>query len=160
MNKEQQFDMIDYKIITALSEDARISANSIANNIGINERTVRRRIENLVKKGALRFSVIVEPSAFGYMSIADINLSVSNEIFDEFVEEMERDCNVSYIAAGWGRSNLSIETRFINNEEMYEYINNYLPSKEGVEIINFFIIPKIIYNIDQWKPTKKDFKNK
>lgn len=157
MVKLKQFDQIDYKIIEKLSIDARMSANAIAKDLEINERTVRRRIENLVNSKAIRFSTIIEPSVFGYMSVADINLFVDPQIIEKFVQDLKKETNVSYIAAGWGKSNLSIETRFKDNEEMYEYINKHLPSIEGVEVINFFIIPKIVYNIDQWKPKKSDF---
>ncbi len=65
-----------------------------------------------------------------------------------------------YIATGWGEANLSIETRFKDNNQMYEYINNTLKHMDGIRVINFFIIPKIIYNINQWLPTEDDFTEK
>lgn len=148
----KKYDALDYQIIAELSQDARASAKTIADTIGANERTVRRRIEQLVDMGAVRFSAIFEPSAFGYTSIADINLAVDKGIYNEFVEKLKNNPNISYIATGWGEANLSIETRFRDNEEMYDYIERYLPSLDGINVLNFFIIPKILYNIDQWHP--------
>lgn len=157
--KMKSFDKIDYKIIKELSEDARMPAAKIAANTGINERTIRRRLNNLVEIGAIRITTIVAPEMFGYQSIADINLKVAPEVYDDFVEDCKKNPNVCYIATGWGKANLAIETRFLNNEEMYDFINSTLPQIEGVEVINFFIIPKIIYNIDQWLPVESDFKD-
>ena len=157
--KMKSFDKIDFKIIKELSKDARISASEIARTIDVNERTVRRRINNLVESKAIRITTIVDPSMFGYHSIADINLKVDEEIYDEFIESCKKNPNVCYIASGWGKANLAIETRFLDNEEMYNFINYKLPETKGVEVINFFIVPKIIYNIDEWTPVESDFKD-
>lgn len=156
--KIKSFDKIDYQIIKELSKDARASASQIAKSIDVNERTVRRRITNLVETKAVRITTIVDPSMFGYHSIADINLKIDEKIYDEFIESCKQNPNVCYIASGWGKANLAIETRFLDNEEMYDFINYTLPQTEGIEVINFFIIPKIIYNIDHWLPVESDFK--
>lgn len=157
--KIRSFDKIDFKIINELYKDVRTSASKIARTIGVNERTVRRRIDKLIESKAIRIATIVEPSMFGYNSIADINLKVEDSVFDDFVESCKKNPNVCYIAFGWGKANLAIETRFLDNEEMYNFINHTLPETEGVEVINFFIIPKIIYNIDEWLPVESDFKD-
>ncbi|SFC33247.1 AsnC-type helix-turn-helix domain-containing protein [Alkalibacterium subtropicum] len=156
--KEKNYDQTDYKIIQELSKDARKSVAKIARKIDVNERTVRRRIEKLIQDNTLRITTIVDPSSFGYNAIADINLKVDEAVYDDFVEECKADPNVCYIATGWGKANLSIETRFLDNENMYDFINKTLPETAGVEVINYFIIPKIIYNIDEWLPVKEDFK--
>ncbi len=157
--KIKHYDQVDYMIIKELSKDARASASVIAEKTNINERTVRRRITRLIESNAIRVTTIVEPSVFGYHSIADINLKVAPQVYDVFIESCKQNPNVCYIATGWGDANLAIETRFLDNEEMHEYINFTLPQTEGVEVVNFFIIPKIIYNIDQWLPNSTDFKD-
>lgn len=156
--KVKNYDRIDYQIIKELSQDARVSASIISEKIGVNERTVRRRINKLVEDNAIRITTIVDPGMFGYHSIADINLKVDESVYKDFVDSCINNPNVCYIASGWGEANLSIETRFLDNEEMYDYIHYTLPQTEGIEVVNFFIIPKIIYNIDQWLPTESDFK--
>lgn len=157
-NRIKPYDQIDYMIINELSKNARASAALIASKIDVNERTVRRRINHLIDTNAIRITTIVDPGKFGYQSIADINLKVEPEVYENFIESCKKNPNVCYIATGWGKANLAIETRFLNNEEMYDFINFTLPETEGIEVINFFIIPKIIYNIDQWLPTSTDFK--
>ncbi len=152
------FDKIDYKIIKELSKDARMSASKIAKEINVNERTVNRRINNLIQSKAIRIATIVDPGVFEYHSIADINLKVDLSVYDEFVEDCKKNPNVCYIATGWGEANLSIETRFLNNEQMYDFIHSTLSETKGVKVTNFFIIPKIIYNIDSWMPVESDFK--
>jgi DNA-binding Lrp family transcriptional regulator len=157
---KNNYDTLDYQIIQELSNNSRKSAAQISKATNINERTIRRRIDRLIKDGAIRFSTIIDPSKFGYHSISDINLKVAPEHLEDFIEHAKSSPNICYIATGWGESNLSIETRFLDNTEMYDYINTVLPNIPGVEVLNFFIIPKIIYNIDEWIPNEKDFKIK
>ncbi len=157
-DKIKLFDQIDYQIIKELSKNARASAAEIANTINVNERTVRRRINHLLDTNAIRVTTIVDPNVFGYHSIVDINLKVKPDVYDDFVETCKKNPNICYIATGWGQANLAIEGRFLNNEEMYEYIEFTLPKTKGVDVVNFFIIPKIIYNIDSWLPIASDFK--
>ena len=156
--KVKSYDQVDYMIIKELSHNARVSAAQISEKIDVNERTVRRRITRLIDSGAIRITTIVDPSVFGYHSIADINLKVDPEVYNDFINSCKENPNVCYIATGWGEANLAIETRFLDNEEMYDYIHYTLPETKGVEVVNFFIIPKIIYNIDQWLPNENDFK--
>lgn len=157
--KIKLYDKTDFKIIQELSKNARASSAEIAKMIGINERTVRRRIQNLLDTEAIRVGTIVNPSMFGYHSIVDINLKVAPEIYEDFVEDCKINPNICYMATGWGEANLAVQARFLNNEEMYQYINFVLPHIEGVKVINYFIIPHIIYDIDCWMPVESDFKD-
>lgn len=152
-------DKLDYYIIKELAVDARTSASDIAKKLDVNERTVSRRITKLTEDKVIHTTSIVDPTVFGYNSIADINLRVDENHYDSFIAQAIENPNVCYIATGWGEANISIETRFKDNNQMYEYINNTLKHTEGVKVINFFIIPKIIYNINQWLPTEEDFKD-
>ncbi len=153
-------DKTDYLIIKELSNDARQSSTDIAKKLNINERTVRRRITQLVDNKIIRITTIVDPSHFDYKSIADINLKVTEEVYDDFILECTNNPNVCYIATGWGEANLSIEARFKDNDEMYQFIRHTLKNKPGVSVINYFIIPRIIYNIDRWLPPESDFNNR
>lgn len=150
-------DKTDYYIVKELAKNARKSAADIAKELNINERTVSRRITKLIEDKVIHTTTIVDPAIFGYNSIADINLKVEEEYYESFIEESINNPNVCYIATGWGEANLSIETIFKDNNKMYEFINNTLKHKEGVKVVNFFIIPKVIYNINQWLPTEEDF---
>ena len=157
--KIKQYDQIDYKILQELSKNARASAAEIAKTIDVNERTIRRRIQNLLDTEAIRVGTIVNPAVFGYHSIVDINLKVDPEIYDDFVEQCKNDPHICYMASGWGDANLAMQGRFQNNEELYHFINSTLPQIKGVEVVKFFIIPHIIYDIDCWMPVESDFKD-
>jgi len=154
-----QFDQTDHKIILALHRDARTSASEIARDLNANERTIRKRIDRLVRLGAIRLTAIIDPDVFGYNTAADIFLEVDadreNEVIDIFLKTPE----VSYIAFGQGTNDLSIECRFRSNDDMREFLRKKLPAIEGVQIRGYSLVPRIIRNIDEWMPRDEDFRS-
>ncbi len=154
---KKQFDQLDHKIIQALHKDARLSASQIARDLDANERTIRKRIDRLVRLGAIRLTAIIDPEAFGYLTAVDIFLEVDAEKEDEVIKEFLITPDVSYIAFGEGTKDLSIECRFKTNEDLREFIRKKIPSIEGVQIRGYSLVPRIIRNIDEWMPQDTDF---
>lgn len=153
-----QFDKTDQKIILALHKDARTSASEIARDLNANERTIRKRIDRLVRLGAIRLTAIIEPEAFGYVTAVDIFLEVDADREDEVIDIFLNTTEVSYIAFGQGTKDLSIECRFRDNDDMREFLRKRLPTIEGVQIRGYSLVPRIIRNIDEWMPTDEDFR--
>jgi DNA-binding Lrp family transcriptional regulator len=154
---KSDFDFIDQKIIQLLHEDARTSASEIARALDANERTIRKRIDRLVRMGAIRLTAIVSPEAFGYLTAVDIFLEVEPEQEDEVIQNFLNTSEVSYIALGQGNRDLSIECRFKSNDDMREFLRKYLPSINGVTVRGYSLVPRIIRNIDSWLPKDIDF---
>jgi len=156
MNK--QFDQTDYKIIQILHKDARTSASEIARALGANERTIRKRIDRLVKLGAVRLTAIIDPDVFGYIIAVDIFLEVDADQEDAVINKFLSTPEISYIALGQGTKDLSIECRFKDNNEMRQFLRKKLPTIEGVQIRGYSLVPRIIRNIDEWMPRDDDFR--
>lgn len=153
------FDQMDHKIIKALHKDSRLSASEIARSLNANERTIRKRIDRLVRMGAVRLTAIVDPEVFGYLTAVDIFLEVDEDREDEVIERFLTFPEVSYIALGEGTKDLSLECRFKSNERMREFLRKKLPAIEGVQIRGYSLVPRIIRNIDEWMPGDDDFVN-
>jgi Lrp/AsnC family transcriptional regulator, regulator for asnA, asnC and gidA len=151
------YDKTDYQIIRILHKDSRASASEIARELKANERTIRKRIDRLVRLGAVRMTAIIEPEAFGYTTAVDIFLEVDSDREEEVIEIFMNTREVSYIALGQGTKDLSIECRFKSNEEMHTFLRKKLPTIEGVQIRGYSLVPRIIRNIDEWMPRESDF---
>jgi len=155
---KNQFDQTDYQIIRILHQDARTSASEIARVLNANERTIRKRIERLVRLGAVRLTAIIDPEVFGYVTAVDIFLEVETKLEEDVISKLMTMPEISYIALGQGTKDLSIECRFKNNDEMHQFLRKKLPSIEGVQTRGYSLVPRIIRNIDEWMPTNDDFK--
>jgi DNA-binding Lrp family transcriptional regulator len=154
-----QFDQTDHKIILALHRDARTSASEIARDLNANERTIRKRIDRLVRLGAVRLTAIIDPEVFGYDTAVDIFLEVDADRENEVIDIFLKTAEVSYIAFGQGTNDLSIECRFRSTDNMREFLRKKLPAIEGVQIRGYSLVPRIIRNIDEWMPRDEDFRS-
>jgi Lrp/AsnC family transcriptional regulator, regulator for asnA, asnC and gidA len=155
MKKEQ--DILDYRILLELKSDSRKSASEIARIVGANERTVRKRIYRMVNNGAIRLTAIVNPFEFGYVTAVDIFLEVEPEKEQQVIECLSNMQEISYLAFGQGTHDLSIEGRFKDNDDMREFLRKTLPEIEGVKVLGYALVPRILRNIDEWMPKLEDF---
>jgi Lrp/AsnC family transcriptional regulator, regulator for asnA, asnC and gidA len=150
-------DSLDYEIIQALNKDARLPASEIARSIGVNERTVRKRIERLVSEGYIRLVAILDPVKFGYVTAADIFLEVDPSVEEAVLDELMAMPEVTYIAFGQGNNEVSIEARFKDNQLLREFIRRRLVNLPGVTVTRYTLVPRILRNIDEWMPGPQDF---
>jgi len=154
----QVFDQTDYHIIRLLHNNARTPASEIARELNANERTIRKRIDRLIRMGVFRLTAIINPEAFGYLIAVDIFLEIDSNFEESIIQIFQKLPEISYIALGQGTRDVSIECRFKSNEAMNEFMRKILPSIEGVQIRGFSLVPHVIRNIDEWMPKEEDFK--
>ena len=155
--RRHSFDLVDYRILQELQMDARKPAAEIARKLGLNERTVRNRIDRMVEAGAIRLTCIVDPNYFGYVITADIFLEVDLDREQAVIQALLAMPEVSYLAFGQGTQDLSIEVRFKNNEQLREFLRSGLPAIPGVHVKGYALVPRILRNIDEWMPPPEDF---
>ncbi len=150
-------DSLDFAIIQRLHRDGRLPATAIARSVGVDERTVRNRINRMVKLGAIRIVAIAEPLAFNYDTAADIFLKVETDKEAELVDLFLNMRHVSYLAYGPGSGEISLEVRLKNHAKLREFLVHTLPSIPGVKDISYTMVPQILKNIDEWLPGEEDF---
>jgi hypothetical protein len=64
---------------------------------------------------------------------------------------------ITYIAFGQGSTEISLEARFKNNDELREFLRHTLSELPGVKVTGYTLVPRILRNIDEWFPKKADF---
>lgn len=157
--RKTNLDKLDHQIISELHADARVTASDIARRTGANERTVRKRIDRLVSDGVLRLTAIIDPQAFGYIITTDIFLEADPGKEEAIIKRLKGMTEITYIAFGLDSQEISIEARFKDNGELRNFLLQVLPSIPGVTVMRYAIVPRILRNIDEWKPSEKDFGN-
>jgi DNA-binding Lrp family transcriptional regulator len=156
--KKVLLDHLDFQIIRALHEDARVAASEIAKRTGANERTIRKRIDHLVDDGVVRLTAIVDPAAFGYVTAADIFVEVPPAQEDATLQALMAMPEVTYLAFGQGTNEVSIAARFKDNDALRTFVRHTLPGLPGVQVLRFTYVPRILRNIDEWLPPMEEFK--
>jgi len=159
MNRNQfaLFDKTDFEIIRKLQNDSRQPAKKIADELNLNDRTVRKRIDRMIEMGVGRFALILDPAIFGYSVSVDIFLEIDLEKEEEIIDKLLGMPHISYLAFGQETNELSLEARYKSTEQLYEFLWKIIPGIEGVKVTKYALVPRIMRNIDEWLPSEEDF---
>jgi len=121
-------DDLDMKIINLLSENARMSNVDIANEIGVSEGTVRRRINEMVKKGIIEgFILLLDCKESEKCVKVFISLEVDHARLKGVADELIRDHEqIIAMYRTNSRFNLLCEAMFRSVIELQNFIDKYL----------------------------------
>jgi DNA-binding Lrp family transcriptional regulator len=144
-------DGIDRRVISLLVEDGRMSSTEISRRMGdVSERSVRYRIERLRRSGALRVSAIVNPSAFGYTTTADVMLDVAPGCLQDVAAHLVELDQVSYIAGSVGDGDLVAQVHARDPEELVRLVNEVIGTIPGILRIRTTIVPWKLKEVCDW----------
>ena len=130
----------DWELIKALSRDARTNSSVLAKDSGIHMSTVYRRIEALLKYGAIRISAIPNPSrltpgsANAYVILESEPVEI-NKIRDNLVHYPE----VHFIMTMSNRSGIILCIHSKDNETLFRFIQENISYANGVVNTETFI---------------------
>jgi Lrp/AsnC family transcriptional regulator for asnA, asnC and gidA len=158
MELSMALDVLDYKIIKELHQNARAEATEVARYVDAHERTVRNRIDRLLEKGAIRLATIVNPKTLGYVTSVHLTLEVDPESEEEVVQKLLSMQEVAYIAYGLNDHNiLLVQAHFKDNDDMREFLRRTVPLLPGTQIIRSILVARTLRQMDEWMPGSDDF---
>jgi Lrp/AsnC family transcriptional regulator, leucine-responsive regulatory protein len=102
------FDQIDQKIADKLSENGRVSMESLSREIGISSDTAKRRYQKLRENGVLKVTIQINPIKIGYQAICIFFAVISSEESLSIVNEISKIPDVISIMKTTGDYDLQI----------------------------------------------------
>jgi DNA-binding Lrp family transcriptional regulator len=126
------FDELSDKIVEILREDGRTSYPNVAQTLGVNESTVRRRFETLVTRGCVQLVTLVSASALGYETEVLLWLDVVPSAINFVAHELLDHRGVRFIAATLGQSSMMCEVIMPTNEDLFQFTTSTLARLEGI----------------------------
>lgn len=125
------FDETGLLILKALREDGRASLRSVAELLGVNESTVRRRFDTMRERGCAWVLTLVAASALGFESEIILNITVTPSRLDELARELASVVGVRFLAATLSGS-LICEVIMATTEDVYTFLTQRLGKIDGV----------------------------
>ena len=120
------------EIIAALDEDVRSTYTSLAKRIGVDQVTVRRRLDKLLESGLIRLGVLVDYSRIGPSLHVLFALSIRADSVDSVLEEVGKLQQVSWVTSVTGRFDSIALARFSSYDELGDFIHNDLNPIKGI----------------------------
>jgi Lrp/AsnC family transcriptional regulator, regulator for asnA, asnC and gidA len=146
-----ELDSTDRAIVDLLIEDGRMSSADIARRIGgVSERSVRYRLERMLRDRVIRVSAIVNPRAVGFGVTADVMLEVEPGHVQEVARRMAELEQVSYVACSTGDRDLSIQIYARDNQELYQFVTEVIGHVPAVRRTTTLLVPVVVKDVYDW----------
>jgi Lrp/AsnC family transcriptional regulator for asnA, asnC and gidA len=132
---------MDLKIIRSLSKDARKPYSTIADEVGVSDATVRKRIKRMVEDGIIKqFNLLLDYHKLGRIIKAFIGLRINPQKLHEIVEHLEVNPDIQVLYRTTGNVDLFLEVIFRDMEEL----NEFLESEMSIEGITGTVVTVVI----------------
>ena len=146
-----EFDKNDIQIVNMLLENGRMPASEIARRVGVSERIVRYRIDQLLENGIIQVTAIVIPEAFGLTIKADVWLEVDSDQIMTVARKLAKLDSVTYVACGIGENDISIQVVAADTQEIYHFVTEIVRKIPGVRKTTTSIVPVIVKDVYHWR---------
>ncbi|MFC5724513.1 Lrp/AsnC family transcriptional regulator [Streptomyces gamaensis] len=112
----------DRAMLAVLAQDGRAGYPELAKAAGRSESTVRRRLEQLRRTGALVLDIEVLPRHLGYHTEAALWATVAPGDLDAAGRALARHPRVAFVAATTGSANLAATVLCRDERDLYTYM--------------------------------------
>ena len=139
-----ELDDIDYGIVRALQENARIPFTTIAKELGVTEKTVRMRVQQMQDEGVLRLVGVVNPVKAGFNVQSMLQIAVEANKLDDVVAALNATVEVRLIVLTSGEYQLFIQVMVRDYNELSQFLMNKLNKIPGIVRVNVINELKIL----------------
>jgi DNA-binding Lrp family transcriptional regulator len=123
----------DRPLLGALARDGRLGYAELAEATGWSESTVRRRMDQLRRTGAVFYDVEVDPTPMGYRARVMLWLSVAPAHLAEVGRALASHPQVVFAAATTGATNVVATVVCPDMAGLYEYLTERVGPLPGIE---------------------------
>lgn len=123
---------LDIKIIKQLQIDARRPFTAIAEELGLPESTVRKRVDRLEATGILQFTGFADPLRLGFQYWSYIAVKVELSALEHTANAVAPYHEVFFVGITTGEYNLFVAAVFRSNADLLHFLNERLSKFPGV----------------------------
>lgn len=134
----------DHRIIAELRRDARQSNVALAKQVGLTEGAVRRRIDNLVSSGVLRFVAVADPAYLGQHAHALLRIRCAPHLIDEVIAELRLIPELERVYLCTGPFDLTTVGHFGSTDELRDFTVSRLGAIDGIVEIQTDVVLQIV----------------
>jgi len=128
----QSLDESSLKLIAELELHPRESITNLGHKLGMNRKSVSRRLQALLNENIVRVVSITNPSAFGFGVHAAILVKVYPGKITDVVEALVADTRIHLVTIITGNFDLFLAAAFQDAGQMADFLRNDLGNIDGV----------------------------
>ncbi len=142
-------DVADRKIIGVLQRDGRCPYGTIAQQVGLSEASVRRRVQRLREAGIIEIVAITDPMQLGFSREALVGIRVHGDV-RTVADKLSAIDEVSYVVLCAGSFDVLAELVTADDESLVRLLNESVRSIPGVTEVETFVYLKLAKQTFNW----------
>ena len=143
----KKLDKVDYRILTLLREDSRISLKELAKVANVSIPTARTRIINLKKLGIIKLTVSIELQSITNQITVFILLKTKLPNIKSVLEQLNKIVEISEIYITTGKSDIILKIYAPNMQSIEKIIIEKIGKLEGVETSESNFVMETVKNV-------------
>ncbi len=129
-------------IIEALQRDGRRPYGAIAEEVGLSEAAVRRRVQRLRENGVIQIVAVTDPLQLGFNRQAMVGIRVEGDVRQVAAKVAALE-EVDYVVMCAGSFDLLAELVCENDDRLLQLLNDSIRSVPGVRSTETFLYLKL-----------------
>jgi Lrp/AsnC family transcriptional regulator for asnA, asnC and gidA len=142
-------DQIDRKIIGLLQHDGRRAYGAIAEEVGLSETAVRRRVQRLRDSGVIQIVAITDPLQLGYGREALVGIRVHGDV-RTVADKIAAIDEANYVVMTAGSFDIIAEVIAVDDAALVHLLNDSIRSIPGVTEVETFLYLKLSKQTYAW----------
>ncbi len=146
VDPRQSREEIDIDIIRVLQADGRASFRQIGDSLGVSERLVSSRYDQLVASGVLQVIAVANPATLGFRSMAWLGIRLAEGAqYDRVVDALDAVPSIDYIAIITGRYDIMVELVCRDRESMLSILEREVGAIDGIQSVETVYYLRLLY---------------
>lgn len=152
MRNHGGLDPLDVRIIRALQRDGRMPYSTLAEELGVAEGTIRKRVARLQADGYVRIVAVANPFKVGMDVVAIIGLNVARQRMKEALKRLRSLDAVRYIGVTTGTFDYIIEVVLPSTQDLLRFLTGDLARVPGLNRTETSLVLEIPKQSYDWMP--------
>jgi DNA-binding Lrp family transcriptional regulator len=140
----------DRQIIRVLQSDGRLPFSEVARRLGLPEKTVRRRVEQLRSDGIIEITTVADPVLLGYGASAMVGVRIERAGASDVATRLAAIDAIDYVVVSTGRFDLLAEVLSPTTEALIAAIEREIRPIPGVVACESFPYLHLYHQQPQW----------
>ncbi|HJN59100.1 MAG: Lrp/AsnC family transcriptional regulator [Dehalococcoidia bacterium] len=137
-------DKLDYKIVSMLKQDGRLSNANVARVLKVSEGTIRRRLKRMTNENIIRIFAVPNPESIGLHSEALIGIQVDPDKMEIIANKVSKLEQATWVAHTTGTYDIFLWAAVESTEELGKFIRGPIGTIPGVRRTETFVNLRVV----------------
>jgi len=146
----KKLDRLDCRLIQLLQKDGRLPNNAIAQELGISEFTVRRRLKRLLDSRIIKIVAVANPMDLGFEIAGNLKIRIDLKQADDVLEELKKLDALIWVALTTGGTDIDVDFVVRSLKEFHELVFKKISKIDGVLSTEASLMVDLVKDEHDW----------